>query len=46
MLFFSGVGAHIPGTIQEHMKYVMDGIEKTLVSSGSSLQKMLRVSAD
>ena len=44
MIFLSGVGAHFSGTIQEHTKHVLDEIEKTLVSSGFSLQKVLKVS--
>lgn len=44
MIFLSGVGAHFPGTIQEHTAHVLDELEKTLVSSGSSLQKVLKVS--
>jgi 2-iminobutanoate/2-iminopropanoate deaminase len=44
MLFLAGVGAHTPGTIQEQTAHVLDDLEKTLVSSGSSLQKVLKVS--
>ena len=32
------------GTIQEHTAHVLDELEKTLLSSGSSLQKVLKVS--
>jgi 2-iminobutanoate/2-iminopropanoate deaminase len=44
LLFLAGVGAHIPGTVQEQTARVLDDLEKTLVSSGSSLQKVLKVS--
>lgn len=44
MIFLAGVGAHFAGTVQEHTAYVLDQLEKTLVGSGSSLQKVLKVS--
>jgi 2-iminobutanoate/2-iminopropanoate deaminase len=44
LLFLAGVGAHFQGTVQEHTAHVLDDLEKTLVSSGSSLQKVLKVS--
>jgi 2-iminobutanoate/2-iminopropanoate deaminase len=44
MLFLSGVGAHFQGTVQEHTAHVLDDLEKTLASAGSSLQKVLKVS--
>jgi 2-iminobutanoate/2-iminopropanoate deaminase len=43
LLFLSGVGAHFKGTIQEQTKWVLDELEKTLVDSGSSLKKVLKV---
>ncbi len=43
LIFLSGVGAHFPGTIQEHTAHVLDELERTLRESGSSLQKVLRV---
>jgi 2-iminobutanoate/2-iminopropanoate deaminase len=43
LLFLSGVGAHFKGSIQEQTKWVLDQLEKTLVDSGSSMQKVLRV---
>lgn len=43
LLFLSGVGAHFKGTIQEQTKWVLNELEKTLVDSGSSLQKVLKV---
>jgi len=44
LLFLAGVGAHFQGTVQEHAAYILDDLEKTLVNSGSSLQKVLKVS--
>lgn len=44
LLFLAGVGAHFPGTIQEHTKHVLDDLEKQLVAAGSSMDKVLKVS--
>jgi 2-iminobutanoate/2-iminopropanoate deaminase len=44
LLFLAGVGAHFKGTIQEQTTWVLDQLEKTLTDSGSSLQKVLKVS--
>lgn len=44
LIFLSGVGAHFAGTVQEQTAYVLDELEKTLTSSGSSLEKVLKVS--
>jgi enamine deaminase RidA (YjgF/YER057c/UK114 family) len=44
MVFLSGVGYHQPGSIEDHTKGVIADIEKTLIASGSSLQKCLKVS--
>jgi len=44
LLFLSGVGAHFTGTIEEHTQHVLDELKKTLESSGSSMQKVLKVS--
>jgi len=44
LIFLSGVGAHFAGTVQEQTAYVLDQLEKTLTSSGSSLEKVLKVS--
>jgi 2-iminobutanoate/2-iminopropanoate deaminase len=44
LLFLSGVGAHFQGTIEQHTQHVLDEIQKTLASAGSSLQKALKVS--
>ena len=44
LLFFSSVGAHAAGTIEEHTKFAIDALEKNLIASGSSLQKVLKVS--
>lgn len=44
LLFLSGVGAHFKGTIEQHTQHVLDEIQKTLASAGSSLEKVLKVS--
>ncbi|MHB1795694.1 MAG: RidA family protein [Acidobacteriaceae bacterium] len=44
LLFFSSVGDHAPGTIEEHTKFAIDALEKNLIAAGSSLQKVLKVS--
>ena len=44
LLFLSGVGAHFKGTIEQHTQHVLDEIQKTLGSAGSSLEKVLKVS--
>jgi 2-iminobutanoate/2-iminopropanoate deaminase len=43
LLFVSGVGCRVPGTIEENTKWVLDEIEKNLITSGSSLEKVLKV---
>jgi 2-iminobutanoate/2-iminopropanoate deaminase len=43
LLFISGIGCRIQGTIEEETKWVLDEIEKNLVASGSSLDKVLKV---
>jgi enamine deaminase RidA (YjgF/YER057c/UK114 family) len=43
LLFLAGVGAHFPGTIEEHTKHVLDELEKNLVCAGSSMEKVLKV---
>lgn len=43
LLFVSGVGCRVPGTIEENTKWVLDEIEKYLIASGSSLEKVLKV---
>src|ERR1700678_2578516 len=43
LLFLSGVGAHFKGTIEEHTQHVLDELQKTLASAGSSLQQVLKV---
>jgi len=43
LLFVSGIGCRVPGTIEENTKWVLDEIEKNLVASGSSLEKVLKV---
>lgn len=44
LLFFSSVGEHAPGTIEEHTRFAIDELEKNLMAAGSSLQKVLKVS--
>ncbi len=43
LVFIAGIGAHFPGTIEEHTKHVLDEIEKNLVLAGSSMEKVLKV---
>jgi 2-iminobutanoate/2-iminopropanoate deaminase len=43
LLFVSGIGCRIAGTIEEETKWVLDEIEKNLVAAGSSLDKILKV---
>ncbi len=43
LLFVAGKSQHLPGTIEEHTKFVLDLMEKNLIASGSSLQKVLKV---
>ncbi len=43
LLFVSGIGCRVKGTIEEETKWVLDEIEKNLAASGSSLEKVLKV---
>jgi enamine deaminase RidA (YjgF/YER057c/UK114 family) len=43
LLFVSGIGCRVPGTIEENTKWVLDELEKNLASAGSSLEKVLKV---
>ena len=43
LLFVSGVGCRIQGTIEEETTWVLDEIEKNLTAAGSSLDKVLKV---
>jgi 2-iminobutanoate/2-iminopropanoate deaminase len=43
LLFVSGIGCRIKGTIEEETKWVLDELEKNLVAAGSSLDKVLKV---
>jgi 2-iminobutanoate/2-iminopropanoate deaminase len=43
MLFLSGIGNKMEGTIEEQTTWVFDQIEKNLTAAGSSLQKVLKV---
>jgi 2-iminobutanoate/2-iminopropanoate deaminase len=42
LVFIAGVGAHFPGTIEEHTKFVLDEIEQNLLAAGSSMDKVLK----
>ena len=43
LLFVSGIGCRVPGTIEENTKWVLDEIEKNLTAAGSSLEKILKI---
>lgn len=43
LLFVSGIGCRVKGTIEEETRWVLDEVEKNLVASGSSLDKVLKV---
>jgi 2-iminobutanoate/2-iminopropanoate deaminase len=43
LLFLAGKSQHEAGTIEEHTKFVLDTLEKSLIASGSSLRKVLKV---
>jgi enamine deaminase RidA (YjgF/YER057c/UK114 family) len=43
LLFVSGIGCRIAGTIEQETQWVLDEMEKNLVSAGSSLEKVLKV---
>jgi enamine deaminase RidA (YjgF/YER057c/UK114 family) len=43
LLFVSGIGCRVAGTIEEETKWVLDEIEKNLIASGSSLEKVLKI---
>ena len=43
LLFVSGIGCRIQGTIEEETKWVLDELEKNLMAAGSSLEKVLKV---
>ena len=42
LLFIAGKGAHFPGDIKAHTKYVLDEIEKEPINAGSSMEKVLK----
>src|SRR5690242_7464565 len=44
LLFIAGKGAHVPGDIKKHTQIVLDELEKELKNSGSSMDKVLKVS--
>jgi 2-iminobutanoate/2-iminopropanoate deaminase len=43
LLFLAGVGAHFPGTIEQHTQHVLDELEQKLINAGSSMDKVLKV---
>ena len=43
LVFLAGVGAHFPGTIEEHTTHVLDELEANLKAAGSSMEKVLKV---
>lgn len=43
MVFIAGIGAHFPGTIEQHTAHVLDEIEANLKLAGSSMEKVLKV---
>jgi 2-iminobutanoate/2-iminopropanoate deaminase len=43
LLFVSGIGCRVPGTIEENTRWVLDELEKNLAAAGSSLEKVLKV---
>ena len=43
LIFVAGIGAHFPGTIEEHTKHVLDELEQNLILAGSSMAKVLKV---
>ncbi len=43
LLFVSGIGCRVKGTIEEETRWVLDEMEKNLVASGSSLEKVLKI---
>jgi len=42
LLFIAGIGAHFEGDIKAHTKHVLDEVQKTLESAGSSMEKVLK----
>ena len=43
LLFVSGIGCRVAGTIEEETNWVLDEMEKNLKAAGSSLEKVLKV---
>lgn len=43
VVYIAGIGAHFPGTIEEHTKHVLDEMERNLGLAGSSMDKVLKV---
>ena len=44
MIFVAGKGAHFEGDIKAHTDHVLKELEKELISAGSSMEKVLKVS--
>jgi 2-iminobutanoate/2-iminopropanoate deaminase len=43
LLFLAGIGAHFQGTVEEHTKFILEQMEKNLIASGSSMQKVIKI---
>lgn len=43
LVFLAGIGAHFPGTIEEHTDHVLKELEQNLIAAGSSMAKVLKV---
>ncbi len=43
MVFIAGKGAHFVGDIKSHTDHVLKELEKELISAGSSMEKVLKV---
>jgi 2-iminobutanoate/2-iminopropanoate deaminase len=43
MVFIAGKGAHFAGDIKAHTDHVLKELEKELISAGSSMEKVLKV---
>jgi 2-iminobutanoate/2-iminopropanoate deaminase len=44
LVFIAGKGAHFEGDIKSHTDHVLKELEKELISAGSSMEKVLKVS--
>jgi len=43
MVFIAGKGAHFEGDVKAHTDHVLKELEKELISAGSSMEKVLKV---